>query len=88
MREIAISKFKATCVEVLEEVRKTGTPVRITRSGRPMADVVPPQPVRKKSWLGCMTDSTEITGDLLMPTGAFDRWTMEKHVKDPAKGRQ
>ena len=42
--EIAISKFKATCLAVLEEVRRTGRPVRVTRSGKPVADIVVPRP--------------------------------------------
>ena len=75
MREMAISKFKATCLAVLEEVRKTGTPVRITRFGQPMAEVVPPRPITKKTWLGCMKDSLEINGDIVGPIGAFDGWT-------------
>ena len=33
MEEIAVSKFKATCLGVLERVRKTKTTVRITRRG-------------------------------------------------------
>lgn len=44
MKEISISKFKATCLAVLEEVCKTGEPVRVTRFGKPVADVVPPRP--------------------------------------------
>jgi len=42
--EIAISKFKATCLAVLEEVRRTGRPVRVTRFGKPVADIVAPRP--------------------------------------------
>jgi prevent-host-death family protein len=60
MREIAISKFKATCLAVLEDVRKTGAPVRITRFGKPVAEVVPSRPEVKGTWLGCMKDSTEM----------------------------
>ncbi|MGH9042311.1 MAG: type II toxin-antitoxin system prevent-host-death family antitoxin, partial [Acidimicrobiia bacterium] len=30
---IPISKFKATCLAVLEEVRRTGRPVVVTRRG-------------------------------------------------------
>jgi len=78
MREIAISKFKATCLAVLEDVRKTGTPVRITRFGRPVAEVVPSRPAKKASWLGCMKDSLEISGDIVGPLGAFDGWTAVK----------
>ena len=78
MPDIAISKFKATCLAVLEEVRKTGVPVRITRFGQPVAEVVPPRPEKKKSWLGCMKDSLEISGDIVGPVGAFDGWTASK----------
>ena len=42
MEEIAVSKFKATCLAVIEQVRKTRKPVRITRFGKPLAEVVPP----------------------------------------------
>ena len=31
MEEIAISKFKATCLAVLENVRKTGKAIPVTR---------------------------------------------------------
>jgi prevent-host-death family protein len=37
MDEIAISKFKATCLAVLERVRKTHRPIRVTRFGEPVA---------------------------------------------------
>jgi prevent-host-death family protein len=78
MREIAISKFKATCLAVVEDVRKTGTPGRITRFGRPVAEVVPARPAPRKSWLGYMRGTLEITGDIVGPVGAFDGWTMGK----------
>ena len=44
MKEIAISKFKARCLGILEEVRKTRRPIRVTRFGKPVAEVVPPSP--------------------------------------------
>ena len=37
MEEMAISRFKATCLAVLERVRKTRKPVRVTRFGVPVA---------------------------------------------------
>ena len=39
MEKIAISKFKATCLAVLETVRKTGKPVLVTRFGEPVAEI-------------------------------------------------
>lgn len=74
MREVAISKFKATCLAVLEEVRRTGAPVRVTRFGRPVAEVVPARPAKPDSWLGCMKDSLEVSDDIRGPVGAFGRW--------------
>jgi prevent-host-death family protein len=74
MKEIAISKFKATCLAVLEEVRRTGRPVRVTRFGKPVAEVVPPKAERKRSLLGCMEGTGEIVGDIVGPIGAFDNW--------------
>ena len=78
MQEIAISKFKATCLAVLEDVRRTGAPVRVTRFGRPVAEVVPARPETVSSWLGCARDSVEISGDISEPVGAFSRWTVRK----------
>jgi len=39
MEEIAISKFKATCLAVLEKVKKTGQPILVTRFGHPVAQI-------------------------------------------------
>ena len=44
MEEMAISKFKATCLATLERVRLTGQPLRVTRFGKPIADILPPSP--------------------------------------------
>ncbi|HEV2202794.1 MAG TPA: type II toxin-antitoxin system prevent-host-death family antitoxin [Bryobacteraceae bacterium] len=75
MHEIAISKFKATCLGVIEEVRKTRTPVRVTRFGRPVAEIVPVSASPKASWLGSMRDQMKTTGDIVAPIHAFGRWT-------------
>ncbi len=34
--------FKAKCLGILEEVRKTRKPIRVTRFGKPVAEVIPP----------------------------------------------
>jgi prevent-host-death family protein len=66
--EIAISKFKATCLSVLERARRSGQPVRITRFGQPVADVVPPPPAeRPKSWIGSMKGAAITVGDVVSP---------------------
>lgn len=73
MKEMPISKFKATCLAVLEQVRKTRRPVRITRFGKPVAEVVPPTPqVEKKGVLGFMAGRLEVSGDIVHATPWLD----------------
>lgn len=74
MDEMAISKFKATCLAVLERVRKTGRPIRITRFGKPVAEIVPPTAVSASPWLGSLKDTMKITGDVVAPAAAADAW--------------
>ncbi|MGO9862837.1 MAG: type II toxin-antitoxin system Phd/YefM family antitoxin [Terriglobales bacterium] len=75
MEEIAISKFKATCLAVLEDVRKTGKTVLVTRFGKPVAEVVPPYSSRKpKRWVGCLAGTGQITGDIVSPASEEDEW--------------
>lgn len=72
---IAISEFKATCLAVLEQVRRTGTPVVITRRGKPIAEVVPPSLASSGTgWLGTMRGSASIAEDLVAPAGEADDW--------------
>ncbi len=75
MEEIAISEFKAKCLALLERVRKTRTPIRITRHGKPIAEVVPPSSVQERStWIGSMKDSVEILGDIISPANEESEW--------------
>lgn len=72
---IAISKFKATCLAVLDRVKRTGRPVLVTRRGEPIAQVVPPAPSqRPRSWLGCMSGTGEILGDIIAPASDESDW--------------
>lgn len=75
MEEIAISKFKATCLAVMEQVGKTKRPVRVTRFGVPVAEIVPPSvPKRPANWLGSMAGTGKILGDIIAPATDPDDW--------------
>jgi antitoxin (DNA-binding transcriptional repressor) of toxin-antitoxin stability system len=73
MEEIAISKFKATCLAVLEKVRKTGEPILVTRFGHPIAEINPPR-VKKKIKLGGGAGTMVILGDIVGPIGDESDW--------------
>jgi antitoxin (DNA-binding transcriptional repressor) of toxin-antitoxin stability system len=73
--EIAISKFKATCLAALERVRRTGRPLRVTRFGRPVADVVPPAVARTRTeWFGAMSGRGRMADDLVAQAETRDAW--------------
>jgi prevent-host-death family protein len=74
MKEVAISEFKAKCLALIDEVRKTKQPLRITRHGKPVAEVVPPTPVAIPDWMGSMKDRTLILGDIMSPATDEDEW--------------
>ncbi len=75
MKEVAISEFKAKCLGMLEQVRKTRKPIRITRFGEPVAEVVPPSPgKRPANWLGCMAGTAKILGDIVRPVSSQSDW--------------
>jgi prevent-host-death family protein len=80
MEEIAISKFKATCLEVLERVRKTRKSILVTRFGEPVAEVVPPSASKQKAgWLGSMAGTARIKGDIVSPASDVGDWeTLKK----------
>jgi len=72
---VPISKFKATCLRLLDDVNKTGRSLLVTRNGEPIALVSPPPPPPKSdNWMGFMRDSLEITGDVVSPVSDEKQW--------------
>jgi antitoxin (DNA-binding transcriptional repressor) of toxin-antitoxin stability system len=76
MEEIAISKFKATCLAVLERVRLTNQPIRVTRFGKPIADILPPQAGEKPQRRFGMGRG-QILGDIVGPAVDLSDWEAE-----------
>jgi prevent-host-death family protein len=74
MKEISISEFKAKCLGILEEIRKTRKPIRVTRFGEPVAEIVPTTEKNKRRRLGSMAGTGQILGDIVGPTGSLDDW--------------
>ena len=68
LEQITISKFKATCLRLLDNVKKTGQPLLVTRHGEPIVLITPPPPPQKpESWLGSMKNTVRIAGDIISP---------------------
>lgn len=79
METIAISKFKATCLGLLQKIKTTGQPLIVTKKGKPIALVSPPPPTapEKKFYFGCMKGTAKILGDIVSPLGTDD-WEVFK----------
>jgi prevent-host-death family protein len=76
MESIPVSKFKATCLAVMQRVKRTGRPVLVTRFGQPVAAVAPPPRTASKSdWLGAMAGRAKITGDIVGPVADAKTWS-------------
>ncbi|MHB8068415.1 MAG: type II toxin-antitoxin system Phd/YefM family antitoxin [Desulfobaccales bacterium] len=69
MESLTVSKFKATCLAVVEEVARSKKPVIITKRGKPIAELVPyagetEQPPLK--------DTVAFMGDIISPVASED----------------
>lgn len=72
---ISISQFKATCLAVLEQVRRTGRPVLVTKRGQPIAEVIPPRAASTGSgWMGSLRGTVTIAGDTVSPAADDGDW--------------
>ena len=75
METMAISKFKAKCLSVLQRVKRTGKPVLVTRFGRPIAEVGPPSlGARAQPWIGSFQSRGRVKGDIVSPVVDEKDW--------------
>jgi prevent-host-death family protein len=75
METISISKFKATCLALLERVRQTGEPILVTKRGVPIAQIDPPPSEQKrKITYGAMKGRIKILGDIVGPISSEEEW--------------
>lgn len=73
--KVPVSKFKATCLSLLAEVKRTGKPLLVTRRGEPLAQIIPPPPPeRPESWLGSFSKTGKFVGDTVAPALGENDW--------------
>jgi prevent-host-death family protein len=51
---VAAATFKARCLELMDQVRETGTEFVVTKHGQPVARLVPYQGAKRKPLFGAM----------------------------------
>ena len=68
METVTISKFKTTCLSLLQKVKKTKKPLLIIQDGKPVTVVSAPTSIAEtKSAFGCMKDAITIKGNIVSP---------------------
>ena len=73
MREIPLKEFRARCLAILDRVQKTKEAVLITKSGRPVAKLVPAEKAPRE-FLGRLEGIVKIIGDIESPIEPADTW--------------
>lgn len=75
-RVVSATEFKAKCLSLLDEIEQRGTPITITRRGRPVAVL---GPAKKKAWkspANSWAGRAEIVGDIV--NGDPDLWDVSR----------
>ncbi len=73
MKQMAAGEFKARCLRVMEQVRKTREPVVITKRGKPVAKLVPADKIPDDVF-GCLRGVFKIVGDIESPVVPPEEW--------------
>jgi prevent-host-death family protein len=73
MKTMAISKFKAYALKILDQVAKSQESIIITKRGKPLAEVVPFRKSDKNPVPGKLADTLVFEKDIVSPLGE-DMW--------------
>jgi prevent-host-death family protein len=65
---ISASEFKATCLELMDDVARTGVDVIVTKHGRPVVRVSPVNEQSQSPWK-FLANSVVRHGDIISPDG-------------------
>jgi antitoxin (DNA-binding transcriptional repressor) of toxin-antitoxin stability system len=66
VRTIQASKFKATCLQLMDEIAASGERVVITKHGKPIS-LLSPYSAKPETLFGLHSGSIKILGDLVEP---------------------
>ncbi len=69
MKMMAISKFKAHALKIVDNVAKSQEKVVITKRGKPLAEVIPYRSVVGSSKPGKLADALVFEKDIISPLG-------------------
>jgi prevent-host-death family protein len=75
-QRVAVTEFKAKCLHLLAEVELIRKELVVTKRGKPVARILPPEEEKKRPIFGWMKGKIKILGDIVEPTG--ERWEADE----------
>jgi len=72
--EIGAAEFKARCLEIMDEIQRTGAEVVITKHRKPVARLVPIAAAHQGGFVGSMKGMITYIGDIVSPVDD-EEWT-------------
>jgi len=79
VKKVDISEVRANCSKLLIRVHDTRKPLRVTRFGKALVDLVPVSPRgHSVDWIGSMRSTMRITGEILSPANDRTDWEAER----------
>jgi prevent-host-death family protein len=77
--------FKAECLQLMDEVARTGKPIIITKHGKAVAQLAP-IPAQSESQFGYLKNTVKIYKDVLSPIAvAWNALTSEGETASPPR---
>lgn len=73
IKTIPAAEFKTRCLAVMDEVNKTRRPILITKRGRPVAKLIPPDDL-PDNFIGRLKGVVKIVGDVESPVEPPESW--------------
>lgn len=74
IREISVSEFKTNCLSLIKQVEKTKAPIRLTKRGKPIAEVIPvsPEADARRNWIGSLSGEMKTSVISYLRSWTFD----------------
>jgi prevent-host-death family protein len=72
---LGATEFKAHCLELMDEVSRSGLPLTVTKRGKPVVRVIPASDDHPLPF-GALKGAVVYMGDIISPTG--EEWDAER----------
>jgi prevent-host-death family protein len=73
---VPAEQFNAQCLSLLDQVNRSHQVITITKSGKPVARLVPLAVEKPRKLFGCFAGHVVEEGDIVSPTG--ENWKAER----------